>query len=688
MAASVTVDAANVGWVGQKAGWQLVPKEPTDAMIKVVDRDPAEGGDWQAAKDYRDMLAVAPIPTCEESAVAHGGMSAELRRQLRHTIDRAYSVRDPAERLFSNIVDILEAPFARPVNGNPSQVALMNALETLGAKAVGQVEYWQRKQMEYPCLEDYFDEDGVLQLPDEISPLLAQKSANGRYSEADWWLKTIQGVASDVAKAEAIGRIGDLRAFAKAMIACAFEGGDADGGFIQDKAVELGLLKETVFDNAVHKDPNGMTTDGEQWFVYTDILSGDVGGSALAISAEDELTMIEGIRNALPSMGGSTFDLASSKWEFDPREGQGEALVYRPASANMIPFSTPIAVCRAPKQMDADKWRPVAGYLAAVSPAAVGSLLKAHDSLAWQLARRTLERDANDQLARANGRRAIEEHERAEAAEQRFAEAEADRLEQARLNGMGAERELALISERDRLLRESQKSSQKAVQSELLVVRPLSWTIDPDTPEVFKGKSSLPWTYVVSLHDETDALSDCGDPGCHCGRGWKLVGPDGVDDGVAYATPEAAQAAAQASYEARIRAALGLATFPEGWQLVPKEPYPEVVGAWNRYKNGHHFHDEPVPTDTSDYGAYRAMLAAMPRYQWPTIGAVPTVNGVDAALSRVADELPKAASSIIHEAWRSLSKKHAWHVAPPCAEQLAGFGPAILEALQAKKTGV
>lgn len=43
-----------------------------------------------------------------------------------------------------------------------------------------------------------------------------------------------------------------------------------------------------------------------------------------------------------------------------------------------------------------------------------------------------------------------------------------------------------------------------------------------------------------------------------------------------------------------------------------REPTPEIIGAWWRVKNGHHFHDEPAPTDTSDYAAYRAMLAASP----------------------------------------------------------------------------
>lgn len=553
-----------------------------------------------------------------ETNSAQGGLSAELRHQLRHAIDRAYSVRDPAERLFSNIVDILESPFAGAASRNPSETALLKALETLGAKAIGQVEYWQRKQSEYRCLEDYCDEDGILQLPDEISPLLAQKSANGRYSEADWWLKTIQVVASDVAKAETLERTDDLKAFAKAMIACAFEGGDADGGFIQDKAVEFGLLKETVFDSAVHKDPNGWATDGDQWYVYADLLSGDVRRSTLEISADDELTLIEGIRSALPSMGKSGFELSNSKWEFDARTGQGEALVFQPPSQTMVPFRAPIAVCRAPKLMDTDKWRPVAEYLTAVSPAAVAALLKAHDSLAWQLARRTLERDANDQLARANGRRAIEEHERAETAEQRLAETEADRLEQARLNGMGAERELALIAERDRLRREIERTaaSRDAVPSEVVVVKQLVWSSDESG--TYRAETIFPWKYKVSPQDNPDTR--CDDPDCDCGTEWRLVGLSSDADGrVVYPTLEDAQSAAQADYEKRIHAALGVAIFPEDWQLVPKQPYPEVVGAWYRYKSGHHFHDELPPTDTSDYGAYRAMLAAMPKYDWPAI---------------------------------------------------------------------
>ncbi len=51
---------------------------------------------------------------------------------------------------------------------------------------------------------------------------------------------------------------------------------------------------------------------------------------------------------------------------------------------------------------------------------------------------------------------------------------------------------------------------------------------------------------------------------------------------------------------------------PDGWQLMPKEPNPNMLGAWYRYKSGFRFPDEEPAVDTSDYGAYRAMLAAAP----------------------------------------------------------------------------
>lgn len=76
---------------------------------------------------------------------------------------------------------------------------------------------------------------------------------------------------------------------------------------------------------------------------------------------------------------------------------------------------------------------------------------------------------------------------------------------------------------------------------------------------------------------------------------------------------------------------------PEGWKLVAVEPTPEMLAAWWRYKNGHHFHDEPPPGDTSDYGAYRAMIDAAPK--------PPTLSPSEAAeVDMLADWIEAAAN--------------------------------------------
>lgn len=46
--------------------------------------------------------------------------------------------------------------------------------------------------------------------------------------------------------------------------------------------------------------------------------------------------------------------------------------------------------------------------------------------------------------------------------------------------------------------------------------------------------------------------------------------------------------------------------------VVPVKPMPEMLGAWYRYKNGFVFAGDPPAKDTSDYGAYAAMLSARP----------------------------------------------------------------------------
>lgn len=487
-------------------------------------------------------------------------LTSELRRQIRYAIDRSISEgKASAEDLFSAIIDLLEAPFVDSPKMEPSASVLMKALEALGAKAVGQVEYWRRKQMEFPGLEDLTDDDGYLQLPADIGPLLSGRSANGRYSEADWWLSTIREAAGEVAKSESSERTGgDLKAFAEAMIACAFEGGDAGGDFIQDKAVECGLLKETVFDVAVHTDPNGWAKNGDSWFVKTDALA-DFGPAALAVSSDHDLKMIDRLRRTVLSMGKSTWEIKNSAWDFEAREGHGESLVFREASANMLPFSTRTAICRAPKLMDSDQWEPVARYIAAASPAAVAALVKAHDALAWELKRVAAERDQKDLKLRVS-----ENEERADATESRL----------------------------------------KDIPDQVVIVKQLEWVPDKKLPNSFRAGSIFPGAYEIrGIGDDVEPM-------------WRLTLP--LDEGSrVYERLETAQEAAQKDYQARIGPALGAAAFPQGWQLVPKDPYPEVIAAWWRYKNGFHYQGEQRPDDTSDYGAYRAMLAAMPVYRWP-----------------------------------------------------------------------
>lgn len=66
-------------------------------------------------------------------------------------------------------------------------------------------------------------------------------------------------------------------------------------------------------------------------------------------------------------------------------------------------------------------------------------------------------------------------------------------------------------------------------------------------------------------------------------------------------------------YRAQARAALAELEASGTHVVMPTKPMPEMLGAWYRYKNGFHFQDEPQPDDTSDVGAYAAMIAARPK---------------------------------------------------------------------------
>lgn len=48
-----------------------------------------------------------------------------------------------------------------------------------------------------------------------------------------------------------------------------FDGCDLDGGMLQDKAVEEGILIETAYDPAKHGPADG-ADEGDRWFVFSD----------------------------------------------------------------------------------------------------------------------------------------------------------------------------------------------------------------------------------------------------------------------------------------------------------------------------------------------------------------------------------------------------------------------------------
>lgn len=61
-----------------------------------------------------------------------------------------------------------------------------------------------------------------------------------------------------------------------------------------------------------------------------------------------------------------------------------------------------------------------------------------------------------------------------------------------------------------------------------------------------------------------------------------------------------------------------------GGIVVPVDPDVGMIRAWYRYKIGFHFPGDKPPVDTSDVGAYRAMMAASPLHI-----PIEAVNGGD-----------------------------------------------------------
>ncbi|MER8506660.1 hypothetical protein NKH91_17520 [Mesorhizobium sp. M0894] len=118
-----------------------------------------------------------------------------------HGISGAVAAENELTRCWGKIDKIRTKQAAKPKHGPlpehqtlapPTPVAPTGeVLKALKAKAETQRAYFNEKQHQFPSVEDFTDADGNLTLPDDISPLLQHAEANGRYSEADWWLYTI-----------------------------------------------------------------------------------------------------------------------------------------------------------------------------------------------------------------------------------------------------------------------------------------------------------------------------------------------------------------------------------------------------------------------------------------------------------------------------------------------------------------
>lgn len=181
-------------------------KEANRLRVRKWDTKPFEG-----ATEY----TVSPSPQEQMEGAARTFMDLFV---VDNGEERGLSVDDIDMTELTHRFAALEAAMA----GTPPQEHTVTPIDRLEEIAKAQKAYHDQKQQEFPTVEDFLDDDGELHLPADIGPLLSQSSCNGRYSEADWWLSTIQKL-----KAEASGTppenqmSGDIRAAATAAIKAA-----------------------------------------------------------------------------------------------------------------------------------------------------------------------------------------------------------------------------------------------------------------------------------------------------------------------------------------------------------------------------------------------------------------------------------------------------------------------------------
>lgn len=199
----------------------------------------------------------------------------------------------------------------RPASTIADRISLLDQLECIAA---AQMRYFDRKQQEYPSLDDYLNEDGYLNLPTDIGPLLQHAGANGRYSEADWWVSTIRALRSAVIMPEHTDDIAVDR-FAAAMKAkLAKKRAEGYGGWDDPEECTIEHLSRLLISHLAKGDP----VDIGNFAMMIQQRGASIAGTPLE-SAEPQLFGPYGYLNGCRALTEDTWML-----EDDPLENNDE----------------------------------------------------------------------------------------------------------------------------------------------------------------------------------------------------------------------------------------------------------------------------------------------------------------------------------------------------------------------------
>ena len=104
--------------------------------------------------------------------------------------------------------------------------------------------------------------------PDDRNTMSAQTTADAGRTARGWATKKYAPGTSDSAPNHQPHAVSQAAAFvAWAMREGPWEGGDLDGGALQDKAEELGLIIKTTYNPDIHGSCDYGSEPGDDWFV-------------------------------------------------------------------------------------------------------------------------------------------------------------------------------------------------------------------------------------------------------------------------------------------------------------------------------------------------------------------------------------------------------------------------------------